>query len=199
MRQANYTKLYERKKNLMPTYDIVPFAGPDEVLVKETSGYEIPPEGIHQAVCVDIINLGEVETKFGVKPQVAIVFQLECEGGYRRTDGQRFEIRRIFNPTLTGSSTLKKFLEQWRGKSFDKAELEGFQLAKLHKTNAQIQVIHKEGEKGMYANIVSIQPHNLKLGQRIVPEAYQRRLKKDDPLAPATAAATTADEDEIPF
>lgn len=181
-----------------PQYEPVAFTGPDEVLVKETSGYEIPPEGIHQAVCVDIINLGEVETKFGVKPQVAIVFQLECEGGYRRTDNQRFEIRRIFNPTLTGSSTLKKFLEQWRGKSFDKAELEGFQLAKLYKTNAQIQVIHKEGEKGMYANIVSIQPHNLKLGQRIAPEAYVRRLKRDDPGS-APAAATHADEDEIPF
>lgn len=169
---------------------------PDEVLVKETVGYEIPPEGIHQAVCVDIINLGEVETKFGIKPQVSIVFQLECEGGYRRTDSQRFEIRRIFNPTLTGSSTLKKFLEQWRGKSFDKAELEGFQLAKLHKKNAQIQVIHKEGEKGMFANIVSIQPHNLKLGTPIAPENYVRRIKREDPLAPVSVAA---DEDEIPF
>jgi hypothetical protein len=180
----------------MPTYEAVPFSGPDEVTVKETPGYEIPPEGIHQAVCVDIINLGEVETKFGLKAQVAVVFQLECEGAYRRTDGGRFEIRRIFNPTLTGSSTLKKFLEQWRGKSFDKAELEGFQLAKLYKKNAQIQVIHKEGEKGMYANIVSIQPHNLKLGQPIVPEAYVRRLKKDEAQAPAQAQA---DEDEIPF
>ena len=177
-------------------YETVDFKGPDEVLVKETSGYEIPPEGIHQAVCVDIINLGEVETKFGTKPQVAVVFQLECEGGYRRTDGQRFEIRRMFNPTLTGSSTLKKFLEQWRGKSFDKAELEGFQLAKLHKKNAQIQVIHKEGEKGMYANIVSIQPHNLKLGSVIVPENYVRRIKKEDAQAPPVPAP---DDDEIPF
>ena len=168
---------------------------PDAVIVKESAGYEIPPEGIHQAVCCDIINLGEIETKFGKKQQVAIVFQLECDGGFKRTDGSRFEISRRFNPTLTNSS-LKKFLEQWRGRAFTKEELDGgFDLAKLHKANAQIQVIHAPGEKGTFANIASIQPHNMKLGALIVPEAYVRKSKKEDP---APGVSVEADED-IPF
>lgn len=177
---------------------------PDEVTVKETSNYELPPEGVHQAVCVDVIDMGEVETQFGVKPQVYLVFQLETDDHARRSDGERFEIARRFNPSLNAKSALRPFLESWRGKKFSVEELQGFKLSVLVGVNSMVQVIHEEGEKGSYAKLQTVTPWSKKYGAPISAENYRRRIQKPAAAAKATngqasGATQAAVDDDVSF
>src|SRR3989304_2084867 len=92
------------------------------------------PEGLHQAVCVDVIDLGLVKTEWGEKPKVRLIFQIALFNDDESeqynpdfTEGdRRFEVRRDFGLSLSEKSLLRPFLESWRGRKFTKEELEGF-------------------------------------------------------------------------
>lgn len=124
------------------------------------------PEGLHQAVCIDVVDLGLVKTEWGEKPKVRLVFQVGLfnEDGTEilNTDTDppaRFQVRRDFGLSLSEKSLLRPFLESWRGKKFTKEELEGFDLDKLLGVNCQLQIIHNVTEAGKtYANIQAVVP-----------------------------------------
>lgn len=189
----------------MPTYD---FSYADNVVASATEGgnFERCPEGSHQAVCVDIVDLGMVETEWkGTKKlvhKIRLVWQVELEDGARQKDGARFEVSRSFTNSLYETSRLRPFLEQWRGKKFTDEELKGFGLKNLLGINCQLQVLHEEWNGKTYANVHSVTPWLKRFGPTIGPENYQRRTKKADTANNAAAAAQAAGQiadDEIPF
>ena len=106
----------------------------DDVVVR-VSEYELPPEGSHQAVCVDVVDLGEIVGQYGPVHKVALVFQIEPDPDtgvdVARSDGERFEVVRRFSANLSERGYLRPFLEAWRGKKFTTDELRGFHLSKL--------------------------------------------------------------------
>lgn len=74
------------------------------------------PEGIHAAVCVDVIDLGpqQVEWQGQVRTvqKVRIVFESEA----RTPEGTRMTIGRSFTASLHQKAKLAEFLGKWRGK-----------------------------------------------------------------------------------
>src|SRR3972149_32314 len=70
---------------------------------KPESTWETCPEGLHHAVCVDVIDLGLVATKFGDKPKVRIVWQIEDRDGR----GARFRASQMYTPSLSEKSALR--------------------------------------------------------------------------------------------
>lgn len=44
---------------------------------KSKSNFEPAPQGLHHAVCCDVVDLGVQETKFGKKEMLQIRWQLE--------------------------------------------------------------------------------------------------------------------------
>lgn len=172
----------------------------DDVVVS-IGNYELPPEGSHQAVCCDVVDLGEVDTGWGPMQKVAIVFQItpdpDTGAKVARSDGERFEVVRRFNAHLSERGYLRPFLESWRGKKFTADELKGFHLRNLIGANAMVQVIHEQSKERVYANINTIQPWIAKWGPKITPENYVRRLKRPDqqqqrPTREEAQAATAA-------
>ncbi len=155
----------------------------DDVVVR-VSEYELPPEGSHQAVCVDVVDLGEIVGQYGPVHKVALVFQIEPDPDtgvdVARSDGERFEVVRRFSANLSERGYLRPFLEAWRGKKFTADELRGFHLSKLVGVNAMVQVIHENKGERTYANINTIQPWIAKWGPRIEPQNYTRRVKRPD-------------------
>lgn len=151
------------------------------------------PEGLHQGVCVDVVDLGLVQTQWGEKHKVRIIWQLEHENPDTQ---KRFEVRRDFGLSLSEKSHLRPTLEAWRGRKFTKEELDGFDLEKLLGANCQVQVVHNITEDGnTYANIQAIVP----LGKGMVklsPMEYVR--VKDRPEAKGTGESAHDDTD-IPF
>lgn len=124
------------------------------------------PEGLHQAVCCDVVDLGLVKTEWGEKPKVRIVFQLALinENGSEELNPdfdppRRFEVRRDFGLSLSEKSLLRPFLESWRGRKFTKEELAGFDVEKLLGVNCQLQIIHYITDQGKtFANIQAAVP-----------------------------------------
>lgn len=156
----------------------------------ETKNYTPAPEGVHQAVCVDVLDLGMLKSAFPdektgrdkFQHKVNVIWQIEDT----RDDGKRYQLYKRYTLSLHEKAALRHDLESWRGKAFTFDELAGFDVEKLLGANCFINVQHKKSADGTktYANVVAVMPlpKNLKL-PKLEALDYQR---------PEPAAATTA-------
>lgn len=165
------------------------------------------PTGAHQAVCVDVVDLGiEVSDKYvnektgepNKAHKVRFVWQIAEP---LMDDGRRYSISRKFTLSLNEKSALRKFLESWRGLPFTAADLsKGFDVEKLIGVNCILQVL--PSEDGQYRNVSAVMPLT-KGVPAIEAEGYVR--VKDRPAeeqvlgAAQTAPAPVVEDDEIPF
>lgn len=125
------------------------------IFAKDTKREWTPaPEGLHQSVCVDVVDLGLVKTAYGEKHKARIVWQIE---EVNPDTGKRFDARRDFTLSLNEKGHLRPFLEAWRGRKFTKEELEGFDLEKLVGVACQVQIVHNISDEGTtYANVQAV-------------------------------------------
>ena len=169
------------------------------IIAKEPESTFTPcPEGLHHAVCVDVIDLGVLQTNWGDKHKVRIVWQVEEEN----TDtGRRFDVRKHYNLSLHTKATLRKDLESWRGRTFSETELGGFDLEQLIGANGQVQVVQDiTDESKVYANVQALVPPP-KGTTKLVPLDYTR-VKDRQPESGngQGAAGGGGDElDSVPF
>jgi hypothetical protein len=145
-----------------------------------SAGTFVPaPEGQHQAILVDIIDLGELDDGFGGrKPFIKYVFQL----AETMDNGKPYVVSSRFNATLHNKGKLRPFIQSMRGKTFTAEELKGFDDEELVGKNYSLNVIHNVGKNGgTYANIASVAPWNTKFGPEIEPSKdYVRAKDRDD-------------------
>ncbi|MHC4316609.1 MAG: phage replication initiation protein, NGO0469 family [Planctomycetota bacterium] len=153
--------------------------------------YEPAPEGMQQAVCVDVIDLGMQETPWGRKPQVEIRWQSVHVNP--QTD-KRYLIRCTYTNSLNENANLRKHLDSWRGKPFRPEQLlAGFDLEKLIGVNCHLQIIHHQSKAGrLYGKIQSIVQHME--GVKIEPDRYDREQYEE-----VDDSVPTGSEDEVPF
>lgn len=160
--------------------------------------YTPAPEGVHDAVCCDVADLGIVETTWQgeTKSQhkVRIVWQL----GTKMEDGRPYSIGRRYGLTLHEKSSLFKDLKTW----FGKPPPDNFDLEKLIGQNCQIVVVHNEREPGqVYANVQSV----LKAGKtklKVDPDFVRFKDREPKPAVAVAAVRNTttdADGNDIPF
>lgn len=157
------------------------------------------PEGLHQGVCVDVVDLGLVDGPYGQKHQVEVRWQLDQE----RDDGRRHMVVKRYTLSLNEKATLRQHLEAWRGRKFSREELEGFDLEKLIGVNGQIQVVHVLLDKGgTWAAVQAIVP----LGKgmvRMQPSGdYVRVCDRPSERASSSThdgAALDPDAEPVPF
>lgn len=158
------------------------------------------PAGAHSAVCVDVVDLGMIESDFnGEKKKqhkIRIVWQVEelQDNGKPFTAGKRYTL------SLHEKASLRKDLESWRGRPFTSQELEGFDLEKLLNAGAFINVIHESRNGKTYDNVASI----MKLPRNVPPIEAKDYVRKCDrqaqPQAPTQDGETYApNDDDIPF
>lgn len=137
----------------------------DVMVVKanpSTGGKYAPhPEGQYAIRCVDVIDLGERVEQFQdqpakVTPKVALVFrsdEVNDEGAY-------IEITKELTVSMHERAGLRKFLGQWRGKSYtDEEAVTGAPLHKLEGVYALASIEQRVSAGGnTYANIATIAP-----------------------------------------
>lgn len=170
-------------------------------IVAEKTEYELPPAGLHPAVCVDYVDEGYKPTQYGDKHKVRYVFQLEA----KNSKGFRHTVSAWFNYSMHENSTLRQFLEQWRGRPFSEAEINqppGFDLESVIGIPCNLNIIHnKKGEK-TYANIASIMQHSPRMGEPLKSEGYTRvqdRQEQQAQVATAAAGGGAIADEEVPF
>lgn len=164
------------------------------IAAEPESKFTPAPEGLHQAVCVDVVDLGLKETQWGEKHKVEIRWQLEAEN----TDtGERFVVRAWYTLSLSEKAKLRQQLETWRGRKFSAEELKGFDLEKLIGANCQLQIVHNLSDEGkVYANVQAIVAHNPKV-PKIAPQEYIR--EQDRAKQQGNGKVQMPEVDDVPF
>ncbi|MEI6193517.1 MAG: hypothetical protein WCS42_04215 [Verrucomicrobiota bacterium] len=123
---------------------------------KPGGNFEPHPEGIHPAVCVDVMDQGLMEQSFqGVKKmvnKVKLVFESEAV----TETGVRCTVSRSVTASLHPKSTLAEIITKWRGRPV--AEGETIPLGKLIGACCTLVVSHSQSPDGTktYANIDAV-------------------------------------------
>jgi hypothetical protein len=175
------------------------------ILAKEGGSDFTPhPEGQFRAVCVDVVDLGMVETTWNgntkMKHRIRIVFQTDAE----MDDGKPAMVSQFCTLSLAETSALRPFLQSWRGKAFTPEELNGFDVEKLIGVGAVIQIVHVKKNDKTYANISTIM--RLMKGMEPLEARDYVRVIDREPV-PATAPqsmdevpeALEDEDDDLPF
>ena len=150
-----------------------------------TSTYQPAPEGIHSALCVDVIDLGINPTPYGDKAQLRIVFELES----KMDDGRPFTQSQKFTASLHPKATLAQFLAKWRGKPI--GDNETLDLDKLLGAQATLVISHEQAKDGSgktFAVIDAISKATKKLtaSGEYDPAAARQRIADYKAKQPAT-------------
>ena len=136
------------------------------VSAKPEATIEPVPEGLHNAVCVGLYDVGTIynERFDSVQRKLIITWDLpdlpsvEIERGEGKEKMPRCLYRR-FTLSLAELAHLRRVLESWRGRRFSDDELSGFDLTKLLGKPCQLQVMHQAGKDGrIFANVENVLP-----------------------------------------
>lgn len=116
------------------------------------------PAGTHAAVCVKVIDLGEVTTEFNgeqkTQPKIAWVFQIDKKA----PSGKPFNVWIRFTFSSHKQGNLAGALKNWFGRAFTESEIDELDFESLVGKSALISVIHVNQRGKVFANITSIIP-----------------------------------------
>ena len=128
------------------------------IIVKAKANYTPAPAGTPAAVCIDVVDLGELKVEFGgeakMRHKVRIVWQIDAY----REDGKPFYVSKRYTHSLHEKASLRKDLESWLGRALTAQELEGFDLESLLSSACLLNIIHENKNGQTYANVASIMP-----------------------------------------
>ena len=140
-------------------FDTIPSITPPAL---ESHEYELVPSGTFMARCFSIIDLWTQEDTYKGElknnRKVSIKFELPTK---LNSDGKPFTIYVDHNFFLGEKTNLRKFLQSWRGKTYEQDELDDFHIYKEFLNRpCQITIEHKKSANtgNTYAKISSISP-----------------------------------------
>jgi hypothetical protein len=167
------------------------------IIAKNTKGDFTPaPEGLHSAVCVDVVDLGIQQSQWGEAHKVQIRWQLE---DLDPKTNKPYMVVSKYTLSLHEKSRLRPTLEAWRGRKFTAEEMEGFDLEKLVGANCQIQVIHNVKDGGeVYANVQAVVPA-AKNAPKLRPNGDYIRVAERDKRAQLEANPNGITDEDVPF
>ena len=172
------------------------------IIASYTKGdYSPAPEGLHQAVCIDVVDQGMKQTAWGEKHKVQVRWALDQ---IDEKNGRAFMVTASYTLSLHKKALLRQHLEAWRGRKFSEEELQGFDLEKLIGVNCQLQIVHSLGDEGtVYSNVQAVVPLGKGMTKMPVPPDYVRVCNREQ--QPRSAGRATpggvmeADLDTTPF
>jgi hypothetical protein len=112
------------------------------------------PEGLTQAACVDVHDLG---MQIGLKGVEVHKVRLVFETPLRDSKGQEMRVSTWpYTVSLGKTANLRKHLERWRGRPFTAQELAGFDLDSVIGAPAMLNIVRREKDGKTYSNIDGI-------------------------------------------
>src|SRR5689334_2847158 len=134
------------------------------LVLESKAGGDFKPhvEGIHPAVCVDVIDLGLVEWEFQGQRRLAQKVRVFFETEQRNEEGRNCIITKTFTASLHPKAKLADFLGKWRGRPVVPGE--SIDLAKLIGANCTLVISHQQNLVGRtYASIDAVSKPTKKL------------------------------------
>jgi hypothetical protein len=174
------------------------------IIAKRSNANFVPcPSGLHQACCVDIIDMGVIESSAYLdtkgKPKRQHKIRLAWQVAELMEDGKPFLVQKRYTLSLDEKANLRKDLESWRGLAFTEAQLGGFDLEVLIGVNCQVNVTQVQKDGQTYANVTAIVPC-AKGTPKLKPVAYVRvKDRTEDTYAGEHAGDDVTEESGVPF
>ena len=127
--------------------------------------------GNHQGVCYRYYDLGTQHSELFGKDihKVLIIWEIPGERIEIEGESRPRVISKEYSLSLHKKANLRQDLEAWRAKPFTDEELEGFNLDKILRINALVNVSHNTKDDRTYANVASLSPL-MKTMQKLQPE-----------------------------
>jgi hypothetical protein len=119
------------------------------------------PPGAHFAICNMMVDCG-MQPGFQGKPQrkVYIRWEVPDERVEYEKDGVPHEgpcsIGKFYTLSLSEKATLRKDLENWRGRTFTDQDAKGFNIVAVLGKTCQLMVTHSESGGKTYANVTGV-------------------------------------------
>lgn len=119
--------------------------------VSETAIFTLASVGLHNAICDMVVDLGNQQTKFGVKQQTILGFELpDC----LTDDGKPQTIREKLTMSLNPKSKLRPIVAGMRGRDFTAEEAKSFDLSVVICKACKLLIQHTQSDDGKtYAHI----------------------------------------------
>jgi hypothetical protein len=160
-----------------------------QIIASNSGGtnYEPVPAGNYPARCYSMIHIGNVVEEFqGEKKtmnKVRLTWELPTETKvFKEEKGEQpYVLSKDFTLSMHEKSTLRKWLEAWRGKGFTNDESAAFDITKLVGKPCMVNVIHTTKGDKAYANIsgVSAMPKGLNCPEQMNPSVIFSVLEFD--------------------
>lgn len=142
------------------------------------------PAGVHQAVCVDVIDKGILEVTYAGKTKKRHKITLAWQIDELRDDGKRFLVYKRYTCSLNEKATLRKDLESWRGRPFTREEEMGFDVEAVLGVNGLVNIQHNTKESTTYANVVAVMPLAKGMTKLAVADYIREKDRKETDQAP---------------
>lgn len=175
----------------------------------EGKTFDPAPAGVHQGVCVDVIDLGILDVTWQGKSKKQHKINVAWQIAELREDGKPFLVFKRYTLSLSEKANLRKDLESWRGRAFTREEEMGFDVESVIGANCLLNIQHNQVADKTYANVVSIMPlvkgmpkmtaaEYVRKQDRPTDSSGEPRHVSDEEIAAAGSHAPITDDD-IPF
>lgn len=167
----------------------------------ENKTYTPAPQGVHQAVCVDVIDKGVLEVTYSGKTKKQHKVSLAWQIDELRDDGKRHIVYKRYTLSLNEKATLRKDLESWRGRAFTHDEEMGFDVETIIGANCLLNVQHNAQADRTYANVVAVMPLHRGMTKLSPSSDYVREQDRTDAQVAEANGNASGDitVDDIPF
>ena len=122
---------------------------------KDSGDFKPHPEGIHPAVCLDVMDLGLVESDYQGQRKMVNKVKVIFESEATTDDGKRCSVFRTFTASLHPKAKLAEFIGKWRGRPVVPGE--SIDLGKLIGACCTLVISHQKNLAGKtYASIDAV-------------------------------------------
>jgi hypothetical protein len=143
------------------------------------------PEGIHPAVCVDLVDLGLVEVDFQSQRKMVNKVKLVFETEAKWEDGKNCTVSKNFTASLHPKAKLWDFLSKWRGRPVLPGET--IDLSKLVGVCCTLVISHQQNLVGRaYASIDAVS----KASRKVTPSGQYDPAEMRRRIAESVARGT---------
>jgi hypothetical protein len=175
-----------------------------ELTARMAAEYRPHPEGIHNAVCVDVIDLGMMKSEHQGRTKMVRKVRVVFETGELKDDGTPFTLVRTYTASLHPKARLAQCIEKWRGRPL--AENEVLDLRKLIGASAVLLISHNkrpDGSTGATIDAITKPVTKVTPSSKYNPVAAREKLAAwrgegtaTAPAAPVAGEIHGAEEDE---
>jgi len=129
---------------------------------KGGSDFEPIAAGTYAARCFSMVHVGTVTESFEGTPKtqnkIRLAWELPTElKEFKEGEGEKpFFVSKDFTLSMHEKSSLRKYLQDWRGKAFTDDEAKAFDVTKLLGKECLVSIIHEVKKDKTYAKISSV-------------------------------------------